>query len=72
MKTAERIYIKNYLMHTETPLVRTGKSNGIWFVVEHKLKRSRAGYEVRINGRTATFVDFVDAVNFYNNGGKIA
>lgn len=65
-----RLFIKDYLMRTETPLYRQ-KSDGLWFVVEHKAKRTRAGYEVRVNGITATFVDLADAVDFYNRGGKL-
>lgn len=71
MTNGEKLRAKDYIMRTETPLVKSGKSNGIWFVVEHRLRRTLAGYEVRINGTTATFVDLDDAVEFYNKGGVI-
>lgn len=68
----EKIKAKDYIMRTETPLVRSKRSCGIWFVVEHRLRRTLAGYEVRIAGKTATFVDLGDAVDFYNKGGVIS
>lgn len=65
----ERLSIKDYEMRVETPLYRNG-GDGLYFIVEHKPKHTRAGYEVRSNGEAATFVDLADAINFYNGGGK--
>lgn len=62
-----KLRVKDYEMRTETPLYRHGK-DGLYFIVEHKAKRTRAGYEARRKGRTATFVDLRDAINFYNGG----
>lgn len=67
----EKIRATDYIMRTETPLAKSGRRNGIWFIVEHKLKKTRAGYEARINGKTGTFYNLGDAVDFYNNGGVI-
>lgn len=67
----ERIRATDYIMRTEQPLVKCGRNDGIWFVVEHKLKKTRAGYEARINGITGTFYNLGDAVDFYNDGGVI-
>lgn len=64
-----KLRTKDYEMRVVTPLYRHGK-DGVYFIVEHKPKRTRAGYEARRKGTTAVFVDLADAIDFYNGGGK--
>lgn len=64
-----KLRTKDYEMRVVTPLYRHGK-DGLYFIVEHKPKRTRAGYEARRKGKTAVFVNLTDAIDFYNGGGK--
>lgn len=64
-----KLRTKDYEMRVVTPLYRHGK-DGLYFIVEHKPRRTRAGYEARRKGKTATFVNLTDAIDFYNGGGK--
>lgn len=64
-----KLRTKDYEMRVVTPLYRHGK-DGLYFVVEHKPTRTRAGYEARRKGKTATFVNLTDAIDFYNGGQK--
>lgn len=64
-----KLRTKDYEMRVETSLYRHGK-DGLYFIVEHKPTRTRAGYEARRKGKTAVFVDLADAIDFYNGGGK--
>lgn len=64
-----KLRTKDYVMRVETPLYRHGK-DGLYFIVEHKARRTRAGYEARRKGKTATFVNLTDAIDFYNGGQK--
>lgn len=64
-----KLRTKDYEMRVETPLYRHGK-DGLYFIVEHKARRTRAGYEARRKGKTATFVNLIDAIDFYNGGQK--
>lgn len=62
-----KLRAQDYEMRTEKPLYKRGK-DGLYFVVEHRARRTRAGYEARRNGVTAMFVNLADAVNFFNGG----
>lgn len=64
-----KLRTKDYEMRVVTPLYRHGK-DGLYFIVEHKPRRTRAGYEARRKGKTATFVNLTDAIDFYNGGQK--
>lgn len=64
-----KLRTKDYEMRVVTPLYRHGK-DGLYFIVEHKPTRTRAGYEARRKGKTATFVNLTDAIDFYNGGQK--
>lgn len=64
-----KLRTKDYEMRVVTPLYRHGK-DGLYFIVEHKPTRTRAGYEARRKGKTAVFVELADAIDFYNGGQK--
>lgn len=48
------------------PMHRDGRGKTLWFVVEHKPERTRAGYEVQQGKKTVQFVDLRDAVRYFN------
>jgi hypothetical protein len=67
MEESLKLRTSDYLMTVRTPLAR-GSRGGLWFVVEHKAKRTRAGYEVQRGTKTAQFVNLEDAIKYYNGG----